>query len=194
MTRLSMFVLLLLVVPFATAQETLSTQVKRQDKSEDRAMVLAIHESAVHEVADGKPLDSVVPTETRTRFSESVASMAKQGYGNGMSASLEEHKGITYRQVIQWSEDRMWELGNHVTVTIVAAPGGCAVKYRPVIGGPELDAGATKIVKSLEPRWYSFSCDCKTPVLTQRVDCTQDTTVSFSCPAQSGTAKPAEKR
>jgi hypothetical protein len=189
-----MFVLLLLVVPFATAQETLSTPVKHPDKSEVRAMVLAIHESAVHEVADGKPLDSVVPTETRKRFSESAASMAKQGYATGLNAGLEEHVSLTYRQVIQWSEDRMSELGNHVTVTIVASPGGCAVKYKPVIGGPELDAGATKIVKSLEPRWYLFSCDCKTPVLTQRVDCTQDTTVSFSCPGQSGSAKPSEKR
>ncbi len=56
----------------------------------------------------------------------------------------------------------MAEWGNRITVTIVATPGGCGVKYKPVIGGPELDAGATKIVKRMEPRWYSFSCDWNT--------------------------------
>lgn len=191
MTRLTIFALRLLAVPFTTAQETLSNQSEHRDKSELRKTVLALHGAAVREVTKGSSLDSDVPPETLKRFSASVALMDKWDHRPGSNGGQGE---ATYRQLIKWSEDGMAELGNHVTVTIVAAPTGCSVRYQPVIGGPELDAGATKIIKSLEPRWYSFSCDCQTPALTQRVDCTEDTTVSFTCPAPSGTAKPTEKR
>ena len=189
-SRLAVFALMLVATPITVAQEPPLSQPHQGDKTQVRATVLALHKVAVHDVIDGKSLDSFLPAETKKRFSGSLTLMwneSNEHVKNGGEAV------VTYRQVIQWSEAKLAESENKITVTIVADPGGCLVKYKPVIGGPELDAGATRIVKHIEPRWYSFSCDCKTPALIQRVDCTTDTTVSFSCPASSGSAKPAEK-
>ena len=97
------------------------------------------------------------PLETRKRFSDSVTLMEDQGQGVSATAGKGNQGDTTYRQVIRWSEDQMAEWGNRMTVTIVATLGGCGVESKPgQIGGPELDAGATKIVKRMEPRWYSF--------------------------------------
>lgn len=190
-SRVAALALMLVAVPITVAQESPLSQPYQGDKTEVRATVLALHKVAVHDVIDGKSLDSFLPAETKKRFSSSLALMSDESNTQVKSGG---DATVTYRQVIKWSEAELAESGNRITVTIVANPGGCLVKYKPVIGGPELDAGATKIVKHMEPRWYSFSCDCKTPALIQRVDCTTDTTVSFSCPASLGTAKPAEKR
>jgi hypothetical protein len=88
---------------------------------------------------------------------------------------------LTYREAIVRTEDVMGESGLKVKVTIHASPRSCSVKYKPVFGGAELDAGQTDLSTELAPRWYVFSCDCKKPPIEQRVDCTQDKTIQFQC-------------
>lgn len=187
MIRLIMLAVLLVTVPFAAAQEGSSKKGVGEEKSRIRAAALVIHTAAVRDVEDGKSLDSPLPHDKPPQVSVLFGAQ-------GLDKTGTLGKNATYRDAIQWSEDTMTKYGIQVTVTVTAAPSGCNVKYKPVIGGLELDAGATKTVKQLAPRWYEFTCDCQSPPLMQRVDCTNDTVVAFSCPASSQTVKPSEKQ
>ncbi len=184
MVRTLSFALLLSLVPLTIADEAQSTPAPNDNVSKLRAEALDLHSSSVEGVISGKSLDSILPIDTQLKITHLPLAATDTG------AIRLPPKDITYRQAIRWSEYKMAELGNRVTVTIVAAPGGCGVKYKPVVGGQELDAGATKAIKTMDARWYYFSCDCQTPALIQRVDCTTDTVVSFTCPAKSTTTKP----
>jgi hypothetical protein len=88
---------------------------------------------------------------------------------------------LSYQGAIARTEDVMKESGLRVKVAIQASPGKCNIKYRPVIGGAELDAGQTNVSADVDPRWYIFSCDCKAPPIEERVDCTQDKKIVFHC-------------
>jgi hypothetical protein len=97
-----------------------------------------------------------------------------------VKGELKEEK-LSYKQAIARTEERVKDLGYRVHVSIRASPGSCNVKYHPVIGGAEMDAGATDVTAMLDARWYVFFCDCISPPLSQKVDCTDDTTISFGC-------------
>jgi hypothetical protein len=190
MTRPIVLALLVLVITSASGQEIPARQQTSDAKFEFRDSIVAFHHAAVGDVTKGKSLDSEMSPETLRRFRSSLPA---DGYA-AAEKGLGPEENVTYRRAIKWSEDAMVQFGTRVTVTVLAAPGGCSVKYKPVIGGAVLDAGTTKTVTRMDPRWYDISCDCQTPPLVQRVDCTDDKTVAFSCPAPANMVKPSEKR
>lgn len=144
----------------------------------NRATVLKMHQNLVSSVANGtNPDDRLSQTlakdypdklTTKTVHTESVES-----YGRKVP--------LSYMEAIARTEELLKESGLRVTVEIQASPRSCNIRYQPVIGGPVLDAGTTNLSRKLDPKWYVFSCDCKTPPLQERVDCTEDQKISFSC-------------
>jgi hypothetical protein len=173
MVRSSIISILLIVVASLAVQEAHSNR-------NSAVTALSIHEKAVQEVNSGKSLDSPVSFEEQGRFPKDWTST---GLPANNPDNLRPRIRLTYREAIGLTEDVLATSGTKVTVKISAAPGHCNVKYQPIIGGLVLDAGLTDTSKMLVPRWYVFSCDCATPPIRQLVDSTNDSTVSFNCPA-----------
>jgi hypothetical protein len=69
-----------------------------------------------------------------------------------------------------------------VTVVAESAPDSCPVTYKPAAGGGILDFGTTRAERRLDAKTYEFVCECTPKSKSSKVvDCTQDTTVSFTC-------------
>jgi hypothetical protein len=126
--------------------------------------------------------------EIQETLDHRLPSKAFQSYPKDLTTKEESTRGgiksfspLSNKEAIARTEDVMKDLGLRVKVDIQASPGKCNIKYRPVIGGDELDAGQTNISTEFDPKWYVFSCDCKAPPIEQRVDCTQDRKIVFSC-------------
>jgi hypothetical protein len=161
--------------PNSAATEAAKETEKEQS---ERKLLLsaaqALHTEAVSAVSSGRPLDAQLPRKIVNRYPSALTSVP--------IVSNDNHSAVlTYDEAIQKTEDVMKQLGVLVNVSIQASPGRCSIKYRPVIGGAELDAGETDLSTKLDARWYIFSCNCKVPPIEQRVDCTEDKKVVFSC-------------
>jgi len=131
----------------------------------------SFHTQAVLAVSSGKSADEKLSFEALKSYSKAVAATS----GGHVAADM------TYREAIAQTEDVMKDSGLRSKVLIVASPGKCNVKYRPVVGGDDLDAGLTDLATSLAPKWYVFTCDCTRPPTEKKVDCTEDKKVTFSC-------------
>lgn len=163
----------------ALCQNTLLSS-KTLENSEKRrlAMVESLHSELVSSLNQGQnpdnrlpdPLVQSYPTDLTTKIKP-----VKGEHGGGIKSVL------SYKEAIARTEDVMKESGLRVKVAVQASPGKCNIRYRPVIGGAELDAGQTDLSADVDPRWYVFSCDCKAPPIEQRVDCTQDKKIVFRC-------------
>jgi hypothetical protein len=184
MCRLFVLALLFLAVALASAQDGALDQIGNTKHAELQHQALNLHNTAVLGITNGKSLDSRLPLSTQDKFSGFLLDEANK---RKLDAKPND---VTYREAIKWSEDAMAELGLQVTMTVTASPGSCNVTYKPVVGDAILDAGATRVVKRVDPRWYDISCDCKAPPMVRRVDCTSDTTIAFTCPPPRATVHP----
>jgi hypothetical protein len=161
---------------YCTAQPNGRQDAQKQTNANLVAAMRDIHAAAVREVTNGRSLDSQISADQQKEFRKYQVLVTPTASQNS--------KTLTYRDEIRLTEQYLASTIGQVKVSISAAPGTCNVRYKPLVGGLELDAGATNIVKSIDPRWYVFSCDCTSPPILQRVDCTNESTVSFSCPAK----------
>jgi hypothetical protein len=149
--------------------------------TEELRQALALHKAIVASVSESDDaLDAKLPGELLERYPEKMTTkmITAKGASNG-----EHRRALTKSEAIKRTETILEESGLVTNVAIVASPGKCNVEYRPVVGGSRLSAGATDLTTTLAPKWYVFSCDCANPPLQQRVDCTVNRTVAFSCPA-----------
>jgi hypothetical protein len=164
--------LLFVYVSFLDGQKTAIS--KASDVSEV-AQAQSLHEQLVMDVINGESPKSKLSMKIRSSYSSDLTRW------DGAVGKNPDAMVLTYREAIVRTEDVMMKSGLKVKVTIHASPHGCSVKYKPVFGGAELDAGQTDLSTELDPRWYVFRCDCKKPPIEERVDCTQDKAIQFQC-------------
>jgi hypothetical protein len=138
----------------------------------------SLHSALVSALSNGQRPTDRLPNEILQSYSPVLTSHSGATMGRG---GVGRDVVISYQKAIVRTEDVMRDSGLRVKVAIQASPGKCNIKYRPVIGGAELDAGQTDLSADVDPRWYVFSCDCKAPPIEQRVDCTQDKKIAFAC-------------
>ena len=141
------------------------------------AQAVSLHSDLVTALSKGQTLESKLPEETIRSYSADLTTKKVETRGpEGTRTST-----LNYKEAIARTEDVMRDGGLRVKVAIESSPAKCNIKYRPVIGGAELDAGQTNLATDMDPRWYIFSCDCIAPPIEQRVDCTQDRKIVFQC-------------
>ena len=138
----------------------------------------SLHRELVSAISQGQSLDNDLPDGILHSYPKALTTKAVR------LTSTEGHVvhlALSYNEAIARTEDVMKNAGLRVKVAIQASGGKCNIKYRPVIGGAELDAGQTDLSADVDPRWYIFSCDCKAPPIEKRVDCSQNATIVFPC-------------
>jgi len=152
-----------------------STMPETSEKTK-AALAKSLHSELVSAINKGQNLDDRLPNKTLRSYPADLTTkrVATRGPGGGTAV-------LRYKEAIARTEDVMRDSGLRVNVAIQALPSKCNIKYRPVIGGAELDAGQTDLSTDVDPRWYIFSCDCMAHPIEQRVDCTQDKKIIFRC-------------
>lgn len=161
---------------FCQERSTSSNAIVKLDKAK-LTQAASLHSELVAAVTGGQMLESKLPTQTVNSYPAALTTKKIKTRGPEGTRTAP----LNYKEAIARTEELMKDAGLRVTIAIESLPGKCNIKYRPVIGGAELDAGQTDLTTDLDPRWYIFSCDCATPPMEQRVDCTQDRKLRFRC-------------
>jgi hypothetical protein len=165
------FLVTFIFVSYLYGQKTAKSQTA---SASDVAQARSLHEQLVIDLSGGQSPNSKLSMKIQSSYPSDLTTWREANGKNGIPV-------LTYREAIVRTEDVMKQAGLKVKVMIHASPHSCSVKYKPVFGGAELDAGQTDLSTELEPRWYIFSCDCAKPPIEQRVDCTNNKTIQFQC-------------
>lgn len=168
-----------------SAQRAVASDEKKKEEYRKEAIRLkALHQGIVSSIKTGKSLNETVPPEALKSLTANAGfhPAAYSDFHEYAMSTAQDHNRLTYRDLLQADEDRMVAMNvDKVAVEIDAQPQSCEVDVMEVASGKKQSFGQTKAKKSLDPKWYVFTCKCLGKPLSSSLDCTSDQSYTFQC-------------